>query len=68
VRAVVASRRVPWPDVAGLVTTGNGGVTAQLTSGKALDLPAVSATDLPRLLAAAGKELVTDRSGDGKEL
>jgi hypothetical protein len=56
VRAALASRRVPWPDVTGLVTDAHGGVSAQLASGNSLPLPAVSANDLPRLLTAAGRD------------
>jgi hypothetical protein len=59
VRALLGSRRLPWPSVSGLVTDGRGHVSAQLTSGTAVQLPAVTAADLPRLVAASGQELVT---------
>jgi len=55
VRAAVGRRRIPWSDVAGVVTEG-GQVTAQLTSGRAITLPAVGAADVPRLVAASGQK------------
>jgi hypothetical protein len=60
VTAVVGRRRIPWADVAGLVPTDRGGVSAQLTTGMAIRLPAVPAADAARLVAASGTELVTD--------
>jgi hypothetical protein len=60
VRAALGRRRIPWSDVAGLVTEGRGQVSAQLTSGAAITLPAVAAADVPRLVAASGQELGTD--------
>ena len=63
VRAALGWRRIPWSDVAGLVTEGNRQVSAQLTSGRAITLPAVAAADVPRLVAASGQELGTDPGG-----
>ncbi len=54
VRAAVGRRRIPWGDVAGLVTERRDRVSAQLTSGRAITLPAVAAADIPRLVAASG--------------
>ena len=56
VRAAVGRRTIPWSDVAGVITEG-GQVSAQLTSGRAITLPAVGAADVPRLVAASGKAL-----------
>jgi hypothetical protein len=60
VRAALGRRRIPWSDVAGLVTEGRGVVNAHLTSGRAITLPAVAAADVPRLVAASGQELPAD--------
>ncbi len=63
VRAALGRRRIPWSDVAGLVSEGRNHVSAQLTSGRAITLPAVAAADVSRLVAASGQELrseVTD--------
>jgi hypothetical protein len=53
VRAVLGRRHLPWTDVSGLVTDDHGRVSAQLTSGRAVRLPAVSRADLPKLTAVA---------------
>jgi hypothetical protein len=60
VRAALGRRRIPWSDVTGLVTEGRGQVSAYLTSGQAITLPAVTAADVPRLIAASGQELRSD--------
>jgi hypothetical protein len=60
VKALVGARRVPWSDVSGLVTDTRGHVSAQLTSGRQLSLPGVAREDIPRLVGAAGQDLVTD--------
>jgi Bacterial PH domain len=60
VRAALFSRRLPWPTVSGLVADERGRVSAQLTSGRAVTLPAVSAADLSRLVAASGQQLVQE--------
>jgi hypothetical protein len=62
VRAALFSRRLPWPSISGLVTDERGHVSAQLTSGRAVPLPAVGRADLPRLVAASGQQLVTEES------
>jgi hypothetical protein len=56
VRAVVGRRSIPWPDVSALVTDDRGRVSAQLTSGRAVPLPAVRRADLPQLTAVATGE------------
>ena len=64
VRAAVGRRRIPWSDVAGLVVERRDQVSAQLTSGRAITLPAVAAADVPRLVAASGQELGFAPDGD----
>lgn len=54
VRAVLASRRVPWSDVAGLVVDARGSVVASLTSGAVLRLPYVRVSHLPMLSGLTG--------------
>ena len=63
VRAALGRRRIPWSDVAGVVSEGDQ-VTAQLTSGRAITLPAVGAADVPRLVAASGQEIGSTSGGD----
>ncbi len=58
VRAALASRRLPWAQVSGLVADEQGRVSAQLTSGNSVRLTAVTVRDLPRLAAASGADLV----------
>jgi len=53
-RALLGQRRVPWSEVAELGGDRRGRATARLTDGRELPLPAVRATDLPRLVAASG--------------
>lgn len=53
VRAVLGQRHVPWTGVAGLVTDDRDRVSAMLTSGGSVRLPAVSRADLPKLTEAA---------------
>jgi hypothetical protein len=62
VRTAVGRRTIPWTDVAGVVAEG-GQVSAHLTSGRAITLPAVGAADIPRLVAASGKEIEFDSGG-----
>jgi Bacterial PH domain len=62
VRAALGHRRIPWSDVAGVVTEGDQ-VSAQLTSGRSITLPAVGATDVPRLVAASGQDLGSASDG-----
>ncbi len=63
VRAALGRRRIPWSNVAGVFTEGDQ-VSAQLTSGRAITLPAVGAADVPRLVAASGQELGPAPDGD----
>jgi Bacterial PH domain len=60
VRALLGQRRIPWRDVSALFTDGRGRVSAQLSSGRAVALPAVGRADLPRLTAVATGEPVSD--------
>lgn len=62
VRAAVGRRRIPWDDVAGVVTDGRQ-VSAQLTSGRAITLPAVGKADVGRLVAASGHDIGSDSGG-----
>jgi Bacterial PH domain len=54
VRALLGRRRIPWPAVTELGADARGRAYAMLTDGAAVPLPAVTATDLPRLVAASG--------------
>jgi hypothetical protein len=56
-RAALGQRRVPWSEVAELATDDRGRAAARLRDGRVLPLPAVRAADLPRLIAASGREL-----------
>lgn len=60
VRALLGQRRIPWRDVSALLTDDRGRVSAQLSTGRAVPLPAVGPADLPRLTAAATSEPVSD--------
>jgi hypothetical protein len=60
VRAAVGRRQIPWSDISGFVVENRGQVSAQLTSGRAITLPAVVPEDVPRLVAASGQELGSD--------
>lgn len=55
-RALAGSRRVPWSTVRALVPRGRR-VVAVLDDGRGLTLPAVTRSDLPRLVAASGSPL-----------
>jgi Bacterial PH domain len=57
VRALLGRRRIPWSDVAGLVTDDRGQVSAQLTSGRVVPLPAVGRQDVTKVVEAAGEEI-----------
>ncbi|MEV1287229.1 PH domain-containing protein [Micromonospora sp. NPDC049679] len=56
-RALAGSHRIPWPEVAELGPDARGRAVARLTDGRAIVLPAVRATDLPRLIGAAGQHI-----------
>jgi len=60
VRAVVGARRIPWTDVVEIGRDPRGRTLARLTSGAVVALPAVTAHDLPQLVAASGQDLVTE--------
>lgn len=53
VRALLASRRLPWSQVTALAPGQRGQVVAQLTSGGYLPLTAVTVSDLPQLAGLA---------------
>ena len=56
-RALVGQRRVPWNQVAELAGDPRGRAVARLDAGEVVMLPAVRATELPRLIAVTGQEL-----------
>jgi hypothetical protein len=56
VRALLGRRRIPWRAVAELGADARGRAYARLVDGAAVPLPAVSRTDLPRLVAASGAQ------------
>ena len=60
VRALLGQRRIGWREVDGLVTDERGRVSAHLASGRAVPLTAVGKGDLERVVAMAGKDLVSD--------
>ncbi|MDW3846473.1 MULTISPECIES: PH domain-containing protein [Micromonospora] len=62
-RALVGQRRVPWNRVAELAGDSRGRAMARLDDGEVVMLPAVRATELPRLIAVTGQEL-PDADGD----
>jgi hypothetical protein len=53
VRALLGRRRIPWSAVSELRADVRGRAYATLVDGRAVPLPAVTAADLPRLVAAA---------------
>lgn len=57
VRALLGNRRIPWSEIAALIPDGDRRVRAGLVSGGVIRLPAVTAADLPRLVAASGRQL-----------
>lgn len=61
VRATLGQRHIAWSEVTGLVVEGRQKVTAQLTSGRAITLPAVTAADVPKLVAASGQPIEAAR-------
>lgn len=56
-RTVLRSRRVPWTDISSLRLGRKSGVSAVLTDGAELPLPAVHIRDLPALAVASGGRL-----------
>jgi hypothetical protein len=63
VRAAIGRRRISWTAVAALRLDEKKQVEAVLTSGHRVALPAVPGKDLPDVLRAAGKELLTTENG-----
>jgi Bacterial PH domain len=61
VRALLGRRRFPWSGITGLAPVGRR-VAAVLADGRSVTLPAVSPSDLPKLVAASGEELASTRS------
>jgi Bacterial PH domain len=57
VRALFGSRRIEWSRITGLVPDGRGRISAILDNGASIRLPAVTRGDVPRLVAASGREL-----------
>jgi hypothetical protein len=57
VRRVVGGRRVPWSQISSLRLRDHARVSAVLTDGGELPLPAVHVRDLPQLAAASGGKL-----------
>ncbi len=57
VRKVVGGRRVPWSQISTLKLGDRSGVTAVLSDGAELPLPAVRIRDLTQLAAASGGRL-----------
>jgi hypothetical protein len=64
VRALLARRRIPWSSVVELGADARGRAYATLTGGAAVPLPAVTAADLPRLVAASGHQLPQEGQED----
>jgi hypothetical protein len=56
-RAPLGSRRINWSRITALVPDEHGRVHAVLDHGASIRLPAVTAADLPRLVAASGRKL-----------
>jgi hypothetical protein len=57
VRRMVGGRRVPWSEISSLRLRDRARVSAVLTDGGELPLPAVHVRDLPQLAAASGGSL-----------
>lgn len=61
IRALLGNRRIAWSQIRELAADQKGRAKALLYDGHAVALPAVRAGDLPRLVAASGEQLGTDR-------
>lgn len=57
IRALLGQRRIDWSQISELGSDRRGRAMALLNDGRTLPLPAVTATDLPRLVAASGQQL-----------
>lgn len=58
-RALVGQRRIPWSQVLELAADQRGRAVARLADGQVTHLPAVRASELPRLVTATGQKLST---------
>jgi Bacterial PH domain len=63
VRRIVGRRRVPWSEISSLRLGDRSRVSAVLTDGAELPLPAVHVRDLPQLAAASGGRLPDPAGG-----
>lgn len=57
IRRIVGGRRVPWSQISSLRLSDRSRVSAVLSDGAELPLPAVGVRDLPQLAAASGGRL-----------
>jgi len=57
IKALVGSTRVPWERISELAPDERGRVAALLDNGNVIRLTGVTATNLPRVLAAGGQEV-----------
>jgi hypothetical protein len=57
VRALLGQRRIRWPQIRELAADRRGRAMALLTDGRTVALPAVTRSDLPRLVSASGERL-----------
>ncbi|MGE3287194.1 MAG: PH domain-containing protein [Pseudonocardia sp.] len=62
-RGVLRSRRMPWSEIGSLRLGGGSRVSAVLTDGAEVALPAVHVRDLPALAAASGGHLPDPTAG-----
>ncbi|GAA5182184.1 hypothetical protein GCM10023322_18630 [Rugosimonospora acidiphila] len=60
IRALFGARRLPWTQITGFVPADRR-VIAMLDGGGSVSLPAVTPSDLPRLVAASGQKLGTSQ-------
>ncbi|MEH1102830.1 PH domain-containing protein [Micromonospora sp. CPCC 205561] len=56
-RALLGQRRISWERVTELAADPRGRAVARLDDGRAVPLPAVRGSDLPRLLSVTGRSL-----------
>lgn len=61
VRSVVGRRHVPWPELAGIRVTPNGGLRLVTTGRTEVALPVLRARDLPRLADLSGGRISVPR-------
>jgi Bacterial PH domain len=65
-RSLLSNRRVSWDGIEGFTTDGRK-VSAVLDGGQALVLPAVRPADVPRVLAAGGREVESTGTTDATQ-